>query len=45
LQQIIEGVSGVGRVIAKKASGCLKEDFIVCCSDSETVINSLPGYD
>jgi hypothetical protein len=29
----------------KKGIRLCKEDFIVCCSYSETVMNPLPGYD
>jgi hypothetical protein len=40
-------VSGVGswQNIGKKGIRERIEDFIVCCSYSETVINPLPGYD
>jgi hypothetical protein len=34
----------VGRRNGKKGIRLCKEDFIVCCSGSETVINPLPGY-
>jgi hypothetical protein len=33
------------RTNGKKGTGLCKEDFIVCCSYSETVRNPLPGYD
>jgi hypothetical protein len=47
----IERVSGVGswqnnlRSNGKKGIRLCKEDFTVCCNDSETVINPFPGYD
>jgi hypothetical protein len=34
-----------GRRNGKKGIRLCKEDFLVCCSDSEAVMNPLPGYD
>jgi hypothetical protein len=47
LRDRIQRVSGVGswQNNRKKGIGLCKEDFIVCCSCSETVMNLLPGYD
>jgi hypothetical protein len=35
----------IGRIMARKEIRLCKEDFLVCCSDSETVMIPLPGYD
>jgi hypothetical protein len=38
----------VGRIREKKRqerNQAVQKVFILCCSDSETVINPLPGYD
>jgi hypothetical protein len=38
---------GIGscRIMARKKLGCEKKTSRVVCSDNETVINPLPGYD
>jgi hypothetical protein len=35
----------VGKIMARKELGHAKKTYRVCCSDSETVMNLLPGYD
>jgi hypothetical protein len=54
LRQLRDRIERVSRVASwhnnrrrnnKKGIRLCKEDFIVCCSYSETVMNPLPGYD
>jgi hypothetical protein len=37
--------AGICRIIARTELGCVKKTSCVICSNSETVINPLPGYD